>query len=284
MKTKLIMVEGIPGSGKSTMAQKVSNELSNLGIWHGLVTEGMVHPANLDAYAILTETQLEDYIHNFPDKEEIIRREAEIFTAQYLLKKQPSWDVDGLAAKYLNPYSIWDQGMDFERFTSLQFLRWQQFIYKCQIESKVYVFDCAFLQDHITEMMLFYDVEEKQLLQYFKKLDKIIRRVNPYLIYLQQADVETTLRRVAKERVDEQGNPVWMEGISGFISQSLYGKTYGLSGFDGLLQFYRRRKELDLFILKNLSVPYQCIDNNQYEWEAVEREVRETVDRLAGEN
>ena len=48
MHSKLILVEGIPGSGKSTFAQKIADCYSTRGPKTNLYTEGDYHPADLD--------------------------------------------------------------------------------------------------------------------------------------------------------------------------------------------------------------------------------------------
>ena len=283
MKTKLLMIEGIPGSGKSTMAKLASEELTRLGVRNHLYQEGMVHPANLDSYAVLTQAELPLFKHAFSEYEEQIMAEIESFGEEYLIRKSLPWDTDGRVGEYLQPYSVWDQGIEKERFMDLQLRRWKQFVQSCQENQGTYIFECAFLQDQITELMMFYQSSKEELAEYFHQMERIIRPLNPYIIYLQQADIETTLRRVAKERVDEQGHPVWMEGISGFISQTPYGKANDLSGFEGLVSFYRRRKELDLAMIHAMSIPSQSIDNDDYQWQQVDDKVKAKMAELVKE-
>ena len=47
MKNKLILVEGIPGAGKTTTARKIRDELISQGQNVVLYEEGMSHPADM---------------------------------------------------------------------------------------------------------------------------------------------------------------------------------------------------------------------------------------------
>ncbi len=51
MKNRLIIVEGLPGSGKSTMASRIADKLKNSGVHSICFDEGMPgHPADYDDY------------------------------------------------------------------------------------------------------------------------------------------------------------------------------------------------------------------------------------------
>ena len=47
MVTKLILLEGIPGSGKTTFARKIAEWFRRMGITVNLFSEGQSHPADL---------------------------------------------------------------------------------------------------------------------------------------------------------------------------------------------------------------------------------------------
>lgn len=58
MKNRLIMIEGIPGIGKSTCAKKIGAYLRGKGIKAKLYSEGDAHPVDMAWNAYLT---LEEY-------------------------------------------------------------------------------------------------------------------------------------------------------------------------------------------------------------------------------
>ena len=62
MHSKLILVEGIPGSGKSTFAQKIADCYSTRGQKTNLYTEGDYHPADLAWNARLPLEELDNIL------------------------------------------------------------------------------------------------------------------------------------------------------------------------------------------------------------------------------
>ena len=65
MKTKLILVEGIPGSGKSTIAKKIAAFLKEKGLQVKLYNEGDLHPADLAWHAVVPLEELPQIKSNY---------------------------------------------------------------------------------------------------------------------------------------------------------------------------------------------------------------------------
>lgn len=64
---KLWLIEGIPGSGKSTAARKLGQNL------HAQVyNEAELHPCDLAWHAVLSRAELDAFIARHPDKERAI--------------------------------------------------------------------------------------------------------------------------------------------------------------------------------------------------------------------
>ena len=63
MDTKLILVEGIPGSGKSTIANKIREYLESQNIDTTLFNEGDAHPADLAWCSYIPENEYKDIIN-----------------------------------------------------------------------------------------------------------------------------------------------------------------------------------------------------------------------------
>ena len=62
MNTKLIMVEGIPGSGKSTIAQKIADYYKSKSLAINPFNEGQAHPADLAWSACVPLGSLNDIL------------------------------------------------------------------------------------------------------------------------------------------------------------------------------------------------------------------------------
>ncbi len=65
MNTKLILVEGIPGSGKSTFARRIAGHYQALGQTVRLYNEGDYHPADVAWNACIPLAGLEQALAPF---------------------------------------------------------------------------------------------------------------------------------------------------------------------------------------------------------------------------
>lgn len=75
MNGKLILVEGLPGSGKTTTSKLVQKILSERGLEPKLFVEGDIdHPADFESVACLTEQEYKEIIHLID--ESIVKKEG----------------------------------------------------------------------------------------------------------------------------------------------------------------------------------------------------------------
>lgn len=87
MPSKLILFEGIPGSGKSTAAVTIQNFLESKGILSHFWREGdFDHPADFEGIACLSKTQFEELLDRYPMLIEIVREHTSIRGGDHLLQ------------------------------------------------------------------------------------------------------------------------------------------------------------------------------------------------------
>ena len=85
--------------------------------------------------------------------------------------------------------------------------RWQEYAAKAQEEDSIYVFNCVFLQNPMCETMMRFDFSQEDSFSYISDIYKIIRPLNPRVIYLQNDHIAAAIRQAAKERVG------WLDGV-----------------------------------------------------------------------
>ena len=78
MKNRLILVEGIPGSGKSTIANKIKDHFETMGIKVKLFSEGDSHPADLAWNAYIPRDEYETLLKNNPQHVNVIRKHTQL--------------------------------------------------------------------------------------------------------------------------------------------------------------------------------------------------------------
>ena len=77
---KLWLIEGIPGSGKSTAARKLGQTLHAQAY-----NEAELHPCDLAWHAVLSRAELDAFIARHPDKERAICENSAVCGEQMLL-------------------------------------------------------------------------------------------------------------------------------------------------------------------------------------------------------
>lgn len=280
MKNKLLLLEGIPGSGKSWTSRRVSRYLSHKKIVNDLYIEGCRHPVNLEGYVCVPINKVDDIIKKFSKFEKKIR-EHQIIDGEYtLIARQKVMREDSEIFKFLQQYAIWDNigYCNFRMFQNLHINSWGRFTQKQKNTDVVSIFECAFLQDHVTELMLFYTMTEKEIINYFNGLYKTIVELSPLVIYLQQKDVAETIARVANVRTDERKGISWADRVADMISNSPYGKANHLNGYNGMVEFFVRRKQVDNLILESLPIKHFIIDNDDYDWDNNFKKIKDIID------
>ena len=125
-------------------------------------------------------------------------------------------------------------------------------------------------------MMLFYEKPKEEIVQFIKRLEEQIMSLCPCLFYLQQNDINETIKRITDIRTKEN----WGGRVAKLIANSPFGKTHNLTGFDGMVDFFKRRKEMDLAIINSLEMNCILIDNEKYDWEAVQKKVFKVLETL----
>lgn len=266
MKTKLIMVEGLPGFGKSTTSRMIHDILSERNIEARLVMEGDAdHPADYEGTACLTEEEFGQLLQAAgPFKEILIERAA----------KKGSWNLlpyQKLKSEYgtsfpddlyhsLSKQDIYELPLDLNRRLITD--RWEAFAERALHEPIVTIFECCFIQNPVTIGMVKYDETEDQVMDYVLGLEKAILPLNPVLFYIEQDNLEYAFRKAVRERPK-----AWSAGFVHYYTRQGYGKHRGLEGVEGTLQVLEARRELEYRILNRLGLNQERINNSLYDQE-----------------
>lgn len=277
--TKLILVEGIPGSGKTTIAQKIAERYRGGGRSVNLFLEGSAHPADLGWNACVPVEQYEEAIARYPALRGEIERKTTIeggyAIIAYTLIKTDNKDF----YKEMEAFEVYDGRASDELFFRLHYDRWRMFGEEAAQSGAVTIFECAFLQNHINELLFWRDFKESGAIAHCNRLIGFVKQLSPALIYLSQPDIRATIDRVAKERVSPGGNN-WIDRVVTYCEDSHFGKMNGIKGLDGAIKFFTIRKQLEMKILDQLSIPCKVIENANYDWDLVWVEIEAFLNEI----
>jgi uridine kinase len=284
MTNRLILVEGMPGSGKTTISTKIKDHLINKGLNVILYNEGDFHPADMAWNALFTKEEYDNLIKENKEYEQVIK-ENSVLEDDYVIVSYTKLDLsknNNELMKNFEGHEVYDGRVSFETFKNIHLTRWKKFSDEMkESENEIVIFECAFLQNHINELLAVHEKDVQFIKEYLKELIETVKGLNPKLIYLNQDSVKETLSRVAKERISDnkEMHQDWIDMIIEYFQNSNYGNHNNIKGLDGVVRYFEKRQEIELKVIDNLSIDQCIITNYDYDWEAIINKI--TKEQLA---
>ena len=267
MKTKLIVVEGIPGSGKTSTAQYVRDWAASQGLNPLLYLEDAPnHPVDLDTLSYFDTENYHQFLAQFEDYQPVIEKISEKGNDGYFVFYRRWGEVtsqkmpDDLA-KDLYGHDAHDT-LHPEKYLALMMERWQSFGTSAKNNDDVIIFECCLFQNPFTIFVGKHNYDPKLVKSTILELADAVKALNPGLIVLQGKSVRGTLERVIEERPQK-----WIEGVEWYVTQQGYGKAHNLVGMDGVIRFYQMMQDMETDITAQLDWNTLVIDNSNWQWE-----------------
>lgn len=232
-------VEGLQGAGKTTFVQELSKQLSGYKVFR----EGDYSPVELAWCTYVTEKQYSEILAKYPSLEgeikgkTIAEGEFKIICYTQILTDIPGFHKD------LERYEIYNGNLDKESFEQVIFRRFQKWSGDRQI------FECSIFQNIIENQMLFFDMSDEEILNFYLRLKAVLAGKEFEIIYLDVEDIPGAIDVIRKERSDDKGNELWFPIMLQYLENSPHGKSHALTGLEGLLAHLAKRKALELRIL-----------------------------------
>ncbi|MBS8266512.1 hypothetical protein DYI25_18995 [Mesobacillus boroniphilus] len=266
MKTKLILVEGLPGSGKSTTAKLIHEILTGNNVEAKLYLEGNLdHPADYEGVAYFTEKEFKELLEESGSLGKVFQDWVSVKRGRHLLPymKIKNELGNGFPDELFTAISKKDvYELPLEQNIAVITERWEEFAQQAEAEEKVYVFECCFIQNPLTVGMIKYGASDEVTIDYVKKLAKAVKTLNPVLVYVNQDDIDKSFRKAVAERPDD-----WFNGFVHYYTSQGYGLKHGLVGLDGTIDVLKARQELEQSILAHLPITPIILNNSQFEFD-----------------
>ncbi len=237
-----VFIEGLQGTGKSTLQQKLKQYLPNYKVYY----EGGLSPVDLTWCSYM---DIQDY-EKIYNKHVDIQRDLDRFSVRETDKQIVAYrkiitDIKGFH-KDMEKYVIYHGNVDFEEFSKIILGRFSKF------NEVGNIFEGSFFQNNITTMLLFYKMSKDEIVEFYKEVYEKLKDDNIKLIYLDVEDVEKNIKQARECRVDIHGDEIWFDLLVRYIEQSPHGKEVGLSGIDAVVNHLEIRKDIEKAVINEV--------------------------------
>lgn len=248
---KLIIVEGLPCSGKSTTSRYIAEKL---GAEYFDEDTGR-HPADYEFHAYLRPEELEGFS---PDERESIEAAAQRKSGGYII---PLAEFGGELFDRLLRHKIYDF-LPWETERPVMLDKWREFAAKAKNEDKIYVFNSVLMQNPMCEARIRFDMPA-ECQRYIYEIRDIIKPLDPFVVYLHYKDIRPRIERAMPERGED-----WLRGVIDYHCNSAYGRAHSLEGFDGYITALEYRQQFEMYILKRgMHLEYMVLEDPDADWE-----------------
>ena len=239
---KNAFIEGIPGMGKSTLLNNLIKKIPELHICR----EGDYSPVELAWCTWMTKEEYNQTLQHYEAlREEIIKNTFQegdhyIITYTKILTDIPNFH------KELETFEIYNGRTSLDTLKEIVCSRYQNF------SGAGYLFECSFFQNIIEDLILFHQLRDDEIMDFYQKLYSRINKDTFLLLYLYSDRLEENISIIKKERCDDLGNEMWYSMMLEYLVQSPYGKQHGYTGFNDMISHFKHRQQLELRIINEI--------------------------------
>ncbi len=239
---KNIFIEGVPGTGKSTLLNRLAQERPEYRAYR----EGDLSPVELAWCSYMTKDAYEAVLRRYPDFVKEIREKTKVEEGRYIVAYTQILAEDRAFYQEMEACEIYNGRVGFPDFHDVIMNRYKRFD-KCDC-----LFECSFFQNSIESMMLFYQMTDDDICVFYEEAYGILKEKGFRLLYLDSEQVRENLLQIKKERSDEQGNEMWYPLMLRFLKDSPYGKAHHYEGLEDVISHFERRRALEKRILREI--------------------------------
>lgn len=257
MSAKLYIVEGLPCSGKSTTARYIAGKVGG----RFFDEDCAEHPADYTFHAFIP-----DGAGGFTA--------AEIAELREKGAPQPGGVVvplSGVSGELFDKalrFKIYDF-LDWQTERPVMLEKWRRF---ASGADGTYVFNCVLMQNPMCETMMRSGMPFGQSLEFIRDICAEIQPLDPVVIYFKTTDPAALVRAALPER----GND-WLNAVIDYHCNGAYGRSCGLTGFDGYIAALRERQRRELEMLPQLPVRSFVLEDPQLDWQAAYRKIDDFI-------
>jgi hypothetical protein len=116
-------------------------------------------------------------------------------------------------------------------------------------------------------------VDEQWLVEYYAKVQDVIKELSPVMIYLCQDNTAAFMHKVCAERGDE-----WSQWYINILTQSPYSQQRNLSGIKGAIEVLENFRQTGVNLFAQLAMPKIALDVAAGDWPAYYEQIMAFLD------
>jgi len=266
--TQLIMLEGLPSTGKSTNSDFLRMQLERNGKKVKWIHEvSRPHPVLFFDEAGFTFGEYEKFLKSYPETAHILDNIAVFRKSTVGIDlHEIEWnymDIIGESAyQALREFDMWNYPLDVYKKFALE--KWEHFAEKALSgKGEIRIIDSAVFQFQIFAF-LFKNRPYKELHDFVRQIFDIIEPMNPCMIYFYRENAEETIDYLEQNRGTQYLENMWERDKNQLY---YHGKPQGAEGFRQFLRDYATSARLlfDSLDCRKMSVEISKSDWTSYE-------------------
>lgn len=238
-----IFIEGLQGSGKSTLLRNLSQKFPEYKAYY----EGDISPVELAWCSYMTKTQYEEALQKYPHVEQEIKQWTLPEGDRYIVAYTRILADMREFYEWMESFEIYNARVPFEQFHDIIMNR-----YRALEPDSKNLFECSFFQNSMEDMMLYYQMPEQDIEDFYREAYEIIKPKGFQMLYLQSGNIRDNILQIKKERSDENGVELWYPLMLKYLQESPYGKVHGFEGFDDMIAHFERRVAIEERIIREV--------------------------------
>jgi len=205
MKNRLILLEGLPGTGKSTNSFKLYEQLIRNGKnVHWIHEVSQPHPVLFFTESCMTKEEYRDFKKKYPEVAELLDELAEV------RKTTVGIDQEAVCRRWQDAQKqLWYQELlqydafpvSLDRYELQALEKWEAFA-KNATEDTIFILDSSLFQYQIFTYLLKAAPYER-LEAFVQKITECIEPLNPLLIYLYRKRTEDSIEYLKSQRGEQ---------------------------------------------------------------------------------
>lgn len=238
-----IFIEGLQGSGKSTLLRNLSQKFPEYKAYY----EGDISPAELAWCSYMTKEQYEEALKKYPHVEQEIKQFTKREGDRYIVAYTRILADMREFYEWMESFEIYNARIPFEQFHDIIMSR-----YRALEPDSKNLFECSFFQNSMEDMMLYYQIPEQDIVDFYREAYEILKPKGFQMLYLKSDNIRENILQIKRERSDENGVELWYPLMLKYLQESPYGKVHGFEGVDDMIAHFERRVAIEERIIREV--------------------------------